>query len=426
MFDNGGPPSALRRSRGNSCLIDPAADTAGVVATVTIPTPIFAETQGDLAAAPRRQLVDRLGQRQRILRGQRRRHAALRGAHAGGVAELPHAALRLSARPATRPALTLTRAPGAALRAYLSWNGATTVARWRLEAGASRAEARTVAEAASMLGDLALPPRTWPPRRRRRRPRARELLTLPAPLGRAVRPGAGGRSARSSVRPPFDCQRARGSPATDERMLTLDGRGTPPRGGKMKRSVRVALGVVLVALAVPTMALATHHRSFRHHGHHHHGRYAHSGSTGSTGSSGGTGATGAAGTVTCTARASRRCRERRRHNHRQRHRSHPVRLRPKRHSDGSEYCCRDTPRHAGNGATGGPERPVAPRPGQPGPAALPAASAPAPPAAVGTVATTTTTATATATATATVTARSPTATAMTTARRRRRRATAGR
>ena len=55
----------------------------------------------------------------------------------------------------------------------------------------------------------------------------------------------------------------------------------------MKRSIWAALGVVLVALAVPTMALATHHHSFRHH-------HAHAGSTGSSGT---TGATGSAATV---------------------------------------------------------------------------------------------------------------------------------
>src|SRR5579863_10494874 len=50
----------------------------------------------------------------------------------------------------------------------------------------------------------------------------------------------------------------------------------------MNRSMRAALGVVLVALAVPTVALATHHPvgGFRHHGHHHGSL---SGATGATG-----------------------------------------------------------------------------------------------------------------------------------------------
>jgi hypothetical protein len=65
----------------------------------------------------------------------------------------------------------------------------------------------------------------------------------------------------------------------------------------MKRSVWAALGVVIVALAVPAAALATHHHSggFRHHGHGHaairHGATGNSGATGSnsvTSYSGGT------------------------------------------------------------------------------------------------------------------------------------------
>lgn len=53
----------------------------------------------------------------------------------------------------------------------------------------------------------------------------------------------------------------------------------------MNRSLRAALGVVLVALAVPTVALATHHPvgGFRHHGHHHGGRSGAGPSTGATG-----------------------------------------------------------------------------------------------------------------------------------------------
>ena len=54
----------------------------------------------------------------------------------------------------------------------------------------------------------------------------------------------------------------------------------------MMRSIRAALGVVIVALAVPAVALATHHgaRGAAYHGHRHDGgRW---GSTGSTGASG--------------------------------------------------------------------------------------------------------------------------------------------
>ena len=42
-----------------------------------------------------------------------------------------------SGQPSTRPALAALAGPGGTLRVYASWNGATDVARWRLEAGAS-------------------------------------------------------------------------------------------------------------------------------------------------------------------------------------------------------------------------------------------------------------------------------------------------
>jgi hypothetical protein len=66
----------------------------------------------------------------------------------------------------------------------------------------------------------------------------------------------------------------------------------------MRRSIRVVLGVMIVALAVPTVALATHHgvRGFSHgarHGHRHHGDRV-GGGGGSTGQSG---TTPGAGTV---------------------------------------------------------------------------------------------------------------------------------
>ena len=54
VFDNGGPPSAERHSRGAVVRIDRRTATASLVTTVAIPTPIFAETQGDLQQLPDR------------------------------------------------------------------------------------------------------------------------------------------------------------------------------------------------------------------------------------------------------------------------------------------------------------------------------------------------------------------------------------
>ena len=148
VFDNGGPPSSQRHSRGEVVRIDPANHTAGVIATVTIPTPIFAETQGDLQRLPDGSWWigwGNVNESSQVSAGGTQLYEAHTPAGSQSYRTLRFA---WSARPATRPALTLTRAPGAALRAYLSWNGATTVARWRLEAGASPRALRALATVA--------------------------------------------------------------------------------------------------------------------------------------------------------------------------------------------------------------------------------------------------------------------------------------
>jgi hypothetical protein len=137
VFDNGGPPSPLRHSSGAVVRIDAAAKTAEVVKTVTIPTPIYAETQGDLQHLPDGDWWVGWGNvnesSQVSATG-----TQLYEAHTPAGSE-SYRTLRFpwAARPATRPALALAPAGGGALRAYMSWNGATAVARWRLESGPS-------------------------------------------------------------------------------------------------------------------------------------------------------------------------------------------------------------------------------------------------------------------------------------------------
>jgi hypothetical protein len=148
VFDNGGPPSSQRHSRGEVVRIDPATHSAVVVATVTIPTPIFAETQGDLQRLPDGSWWigwGNVNESSQVSAG----GTQLFEAHTPAGSE-SYRTLRFawSARPATRPALALTRAVDGSLRVYLSWNGATAVARWRLEAGASPGALKPLASVA--------------------------------------------------------------------------------------------------------------------------------------------------------------------------------------------------------------------------------------------------------------------------------------
>jgi Arylsulfotransferase (ASST) len=135
VFDNGGPPSAERHSRGAVEAIDPATDTVSLVASVTIPTPIYAQTQGDL---------------QRLANGDwwigwgnvnetsevSPDGTQLFEAHTPAGSE-SYRTLRFpwSGDPPGRPAIALGAGPDRTLRVYASWNGATAVAAWRLQSG---------------------------------------------------------------------------------------------------------------------------------------------------------------------------------------------------------------------------------------------------------------------------------------------------
>ena len=138
VFDNGGPPSAQRHSRGEVVRIDPQMHSASLVTTVTDPTPIFAQTQGDLERLPDGNWWIGWGDI-----NQSSEVAAdgqlLFEAHTPAGSE-SYRSLRFpwSGRPSTLPSVAVADATHGVVRVYVSWNGATGVARWRLEEGASR------------------------------------------------------------------------------------------------------------------------------------------------------------------------------------------------------------------------------------------------------------------------------------------------
>jgi Arylsulfotransferase (ASST) len=158
VFDNGGPPSPLRHSRGAVVRLDPATHTARVIRSVTIPTPIFAQTQGDLERLPNGDWWIGWGdvnETSEVSAGGRQ----LFEAHTPAGSE-SYRTLRFpwSAQPLTRPALALVRAGTAGpLRAYASWNGATGVARWRLLGGDAPTALRALVTQARTGFETALP-----------------------------------------------------------------------------------------------------------------------------------------------------------------------------------------------------------------------------------------------------------------------------
>ena len=254
--------------------------SVSLVASITIPTPIFAQTQGDLERLPDGNWWigwGNVNESSEVSPAGRQ----LFEAHTPAGSE-SYRTLRFpwSARPHRARARRRALGAPAALRAPT--RAGTGRRRWR--AGAWRRGPRR--------------PRLLPWRpfaQPGSRPRWRSRAAAPWSRSRRSTP-TGGRSGTHVPSPSPDGRAGggltvrRGWPATPKVRLvgsevapcgrcwrchlsTLDGR-LGPGGGQMKRSIRAALGVLIVALAVPTVALATragHHVSHdsRHHGRHH-------------------------------------------------------------------------------------------------------------------------------------------------------------
>jgi Arylsulfotransferase (ASST) len=149
VFDNGGPPSALRRSRGVVLRIDPGARTATLVVGVAISTPIFAQTQGDFERLPDGNWWigwGNVNESSEVSAGGRHLFEAHTPAGSESYRTLR---FRWSGRPATPPQVAVRRGAHGPPRVYVSWNGATGVARWRLEAGSSPSSLENAGSVAS-------------------------------------------------------------------------------------------------------------------------------------------------------------------------------------------------------------------------------------------------------------------------------------
>ena len=145
VFDNGGPMSSQPTSRGVVVRVDPATATATLVATVSPPTPIYAETQGDLERLDDGDWWIGWGSVNELSELSPS-GALLYAAHTPPGSQ-SYRSLRFpwAGRPHTRPSIALRRGRAGRLSVYASWNGATAVARWELEAGPSPAGLRVAA-----------------------------------------------------------------------------------------------------------------------------------------------------------------------------------------------------------------------------------------------------------------------------------------
>jgi len=157
VFDNGGPPSGLRDSRGLVVQIDERTHTVSLVTSVAIRTPIFAETQGDLERLPDGNWWIGWGNVNECSEVSANGRQLFEAHTPAGSESYRTLRFAWSAQPLTRPQVAVRGGGHGPLQVYVSWNGATGVARWRLEAGASRRTLRTLGSVARTGFETVIP-----------------------------------------------------------------------------------------------------------------------------------------------------------------------------------------------------------------------------------------------------------------------------
>jgi hypothetical protein len=136
FFDNGGTPKVHSQSRVTVFALNAQAKTATLLSSFVHPTPLLAASQGDFQPQPGGNWFVGWGQEpffsEYSASGQ-----LLFDAHLPALYQ-SYTALRFpwSGTPAQPPSLAARSGAHGAIVAYVSWNGATAVAQWRLLGGA--------------------------------------------------------------------------------------------------------------------------------------------------------------------------------------------------------------------------------------------------------------------------------------------------
>jgi Arylsulfotransferase (ASST) len=148
IFDNGASPKVHGQSRGIVVSLNPQQKTATLVSQITHPSPLLAESQGDMQALSNGDWFLGWGQvpdfSELSATGQ-----LLFDAHFP-THDQSYRSFRFAwtGTPAHPPALAVQPAVNGAETVYASWNGATLVAGWRVLAGAGEKSLKPVAQAA--------------------------------------------------------------------------------------------------------------------------------------------------------------------------------------------------------------------------------------------------------------------------------------
>jgi hypothetical protein len=157
IFDNGTSPKVHAQSRGIVVSLDPQQKTATLVSQIVHPSPLSADSQGNMQALSNGDWFLGWGQvpdfSELSAAGQLLFDAHL-PAHDQSYRSFRFA---WTGTPAHSPAFAMQPAADGTVTVYASWNGATLVAYWRVLAGPSTTSLRAVAEGARSGFETAIP-----------------------------------------------------------------------------------------------------------------------------------------------------------------------------------------------------------------------------------------------------------------------------
>jgi hypothetical protein len=135
IFDNGaGPPKVHSSSRGLELQLDPGHARVKLLGTYEHTPPISANFEGSLQALPDGHMFLGYGQRSYFTEFDAKGHEVFDAHFNARTTSYRAYRFRWKGAPLTRPAVAVRRSDGLAT-VYVSWNGATRVARWRVVAG---------------------------------------------------------------------------------------------------------------------------------------------------------------------------------------------------------------------------------------------------------------------------------------------------
>ena len=137
FFDNGSSPRVHPASRAIEVALDPAAGTATLVRSYSHPTPLVADSQGNVQTLEGGDWVIGWGQAGYLSEVEPSGRLLFDAHLPSGWESYRTYVLPWSAQPAVPPTVALKRSPHGGVIAYASWNGATTVASWRVVGGGS-------------------------------------------------------------------------------------------------------------------------------------------------------------------------------------------------------------------------------------------------------------------------------------------------